>query len=64
MNAADHTTSINDAGADLAAYVAAMHRDDEEACAAIEKKFGLYGLSPQQVAEELAELANREVLTP
>lgn len=64
MSAADQTNSINDAGADLAAYVAAMHRDDDEACAAIEKKHGLYGLSPQQVAEELAEIVSREGILP
>ncbi len=45
------------ARADLARYAACMIRDDDEGCTEIEQRYGLYGLAPQQVTEELAEIA-------
>lgn len=64
MSAADHNNSTIDAGVDLAAYVTAMQVDDETTCAVIEKRYGLYGLSPQQVVEELSELISRKDVLP
>jgi hypothetical protein len=46
-----------EARADLAAYTACMMRGDENGCNRIEAKYGLFGLSPQRVSEELAEIA-------
>ncbi len=45
------------ARADLARYAAYMMRDDDHGCTEIEQRYGLYGLAPQQVSEELAEIA-------
>jgi len=42
---------------DLTKYIACMMRSDTDGCIAIEKRYGLYGLSPQQVSEELFEIA-------
>lgn len=43
--------------ADSASYVRFLARGDSFACTAIEQKYGLYGLSPEQVTEQLAEMA-------
>ena len=51
----DEFTSI--ARADLARYAACMICGDIRGCIRIEKKYGLFGLSPQHVSEELAEIA-------
>jgi hypothetical protein len=50
----DHSSA---ASKDLARYMVRMAVGDIDACIRIKKKYGLYGLSPQQVAEELAEIA-------
>jgi hypothetical protein len=50
----DHTSA---ASKDLARYMIRMAVGDTDACIRIEKRYGLFGLSPQQVAEELAEIA-------
>jgi hypothetical protein len=50
----DHSSA---ASKDLARYMTCMMRADISGCIRIEKKYGLYGLSPQQVTEELAEIA-------
>ena len=46
-----------DASRDLSRYIACMMRGDDRGCADIEKKYGFYGLAPQQVSEELADIA-------
>ena len=49
------------ARADLAAYIGYMVHADIAGCIKIEKRYGLYGLSPQRVSEELAKIAiNRD----
>lgn len=42
---------------DKAAYAYHMRRGNVDACIAIEKKYGIFGLSPQQVSEQLEEMA-------
>jgi len=42
--------------ADAAAYVKHLAAANTDACIRIEKKYGLFGLSPQQVSETLAEM--------
>ena len=49
--------------ADLSAYTAAMQRGDTDACIAIEQRYGLLGLSPQQVSEELFDMIAQKPLT-
>jgi hypothetical protein len=50
----DHSSA---ARKDLSRYTACMMQGKIDVCIAIEKKYGLYGLSPQQVSEELADIA-------
>lgn len=45
-----------DAREDLRTYTAAMQRGDTAACVKIEKKYGMYGLSPEKVSNELFEI--------
>lgn len=42
--------------ADEAAYAYHHHAGDVAACVTIEQKYGLYGLSPLQVSEQLHEM--------
>jgi hypothetical protein len=42
---------------DLSRYTACLMHGKFDVCVGIEKKYGLYGLSPQQVSEELADIA-------
>jgi hypothetical protein len=57
MNPAHDDDHSSAAGKDLSRYTACMMRADIRGCVVIEKKYGLYGLSPQEVTEELAEIA-------
>jgi hypothetical protein len=41
---------------DLAAYTARLLSGNTTGCDEIEEKYGLYGLSPQQVSEQLHEM--------
>lgn len=43
--------------ADLTKYATALMRNDSAAAVSIEKKYGLYGMSPEQVSTILAEMA-------
>jgi hypothetical protein len=43
--------------ADKAAYAFHVRDGNVAACIEIEQKYGLYGLSPQQVSEQLHEMA-------
>ncbi len=43
--------------ADAVAYTRHLAGGRTGACVVIEKKYGLYGLSPQQVSEHLAEMS-------
>jgi hypothetical protein len=54
MNDDDFTSP---AGKDLALYVSYLASGCHACCARIERRYGLFGLSPQQVSEELAEIA-------
>ena len=45
------------ARADLAAYIGYMVQANVAGRLGIEKRYGLYGLSPQRVSEELAKIA-------
>jgi hypothetical protein len=47
--------------ADLAAYTKHLARGEFDACIRIEKKYGLFGLSPQMVSEQMAEMAKPTV---
>lgn len=42
---------------DLKAYTKHLAAADTDACIKIEKKYGLFGLPPQIVTEQLAEMA-------
>lgn len=46
--------------ADMAAYTFHLRAGNVAACISIEKKYGLFGLSPQQVSEQLAEMSKPE----
>lgn len=46
--------------ADAVAYTRHLIAANTDACIRIEKKYGLYGLSPQQVSEHLAEMSKPE----
>ena len=43
--------------ADRVAYTKHLARNETDACIRIEKKYGLFGLSPEHVSNELAEMA-------
>ena len=53
----DGTPPPAECKADLAAYVKYLAQGAVNSCVAIEKKYGCFGLTPQQVCEELAFLA-------
>lgn len=55
MIAGDDAEVAAEIAADLNAYTRHFAAAETEACVAIEKKYGLLGLSPQQVSECLAE---------
>jgi len=57
MIAGDDAEVCAEIAADKAAYAFHMRDGNVDACIAIEKKYGLFGLSPQQVSEQLAEMA-------
>jgi hypothetical protein len=46
--------------ADAAAYARHFMAGQTEACVAIAQKYGLFGLAPQQVSEQLAEMGKPE----
>jgi hypothetical protein len=46
--------------ADAVAYIKLLAAGDERGCLNIEDKYGLIGLPPQQVSEQLAEMAKPE----
>jgi hypothetical protein len=46
--------------ADRVAYTKHLGRNEIDACIRIEKKYGLFGLSPEHVSSELAEMAKPE----
>jgi len=46
--------------ADRIAYLQHLMQGNVDACIRIEKRWGLFGLSPQQVSEQLAELSKPE----
>ncbi|MBR0693604.1 hypothetical protein [Bradyrhizobium lablabi] len=53
----DDDAYLKDAQADLSRYAAHLAKGETDACIAIEQKYGLFGLSPQMVSEELADIA-------
>lgn len=57
MLAQDDAELVAEIKADKAAYAFHMHAGNVAACVTIEQKYGLYGLSPQQVSEQLHEMA-------
>lgn len=57
MIAGDDAEVAAEIAADLNAYTRHLASSETDACIAIENKYGLFGLSPQQVSECLAEMA-------
>lgn len=57
MIAGDDDEVTAEIAADKAAYGYHLRDGNVDACIKIEKKYGLFGLSPQQVSEQLAEMA-------
>lgn len=53
----DDAELVAEIKADEAAYTLHMHAGNVAACTDIEKKYGLSGHSPQQVSEQLHEMA-------
>ncbi|MES2166569.1 MAG: hypothetical protein V4458_05990 [Pseudomonadota bacterium] len=49
--------------ADLSAYKAAMQHGDTDACIVIEKRYGLYGLSPKMVTDQMFDMIAQKPLT-
>jgi hypothetical protein len=47
---------ITEIRSDMAAYTARLLSGNTAGCVQIEQKYGLYGLSPQQVSEQLHEM--------
>ncbi len=60
MIAGDDEEVAAEISADAVAYTRHFLAGYLEGCIAIEKKCGLYGLSPQQVSEQLAEMSKPE----
>lgn len=56
MLAMDDAELVAEIKADAAAYTMHFGAGNIAACVTIEKKYGLYGLSPQQVSEQLHEM--------
>lgn len=57
MIASDDATSEAEIAADLAAYTKWLGRGETDACIRIEKKYGLFGHTPEAVSTILAEMA-------
>ena len=57
MIAGDDADVAGEITADLTAYTRHLAAAETDSCIRIEKKYGLFGLSPQQVTECLAEMA-------
>jgi hypothetical protein len=53
----DDAELVAEISADKAAYTFHMCAGNVSACIDIEKKYGLYGLSPQQVTQQLHEMS-------
>lgn len=64
MNSAHDDDFTSAASRDLAHYTICMMQGNIHGCIRIEKKYGLYGLSPQEVTEELAEIAAMQEVQP
>jgi hypothetical protein len=60
MISKDDAELVAEIKADLAAYAYHMRDGNVDACIAIEKKYGFFGLSPQQVSEQLCEMSKPE----
>ncbi len=60
MIAGDDAEVSAEIRADAVAYTRHFLAGHLEGCIAIEQKYGLYGLSPQQVSEQLAEMSKPE----
>ena len=58
MIAGDDADVAAEITADAKAYTRHLAAAETEACIAIEKKYGLFGLSPELVSECLADMAN------
>lgn len=57
MIAGDDAEVAAEIAADAVAYTRHLIANRIDACIAIEKKYGLFGLSPQQVSEQLVEMS-------
>jgi hypothetical protein len=57
MIASDDAELVAEIAADAKSYVQALAAGDDRGCLAIEQKYDLVGLTPEQVSQHLADMA-------